>query len=146
MSPFDSVVTKLSTESIQARKTIEDTIQLNSLEVIRMVKNRLRYGQGVNGGTIGKYQNLEYAQEKHAQNPLAGFGNVDLFLTGALSDDITVIKENNRFFILSTDEKYEMLANKYGADQFGLTIDQMAEFLYECYIFSLQTILNKVYG
>lgn len=147
-SPFDNLFNALKQETTESslKKTVGDTIQLNSTEIIRLVKNRLKYGQSVDGGKVGTYASEEYAAMKHQQNPLAGFGNVDLFLTGSLSDDITVIKKGERFEILSTDEKYSKIANKYGAEEFGLTEDQLQEFLYECYISSLNTIINKTYG
>lgn len=147
-SPFDGVFGLLKQETTEnnIKKRIGDAIQLNSTELIRLVKNRLKYGQGVDGGVIGKYQNEEYAMFKHQQNPLAGYGNVDLFLTGSLSDDITVMRKGDKFEIFSTDEKYKDLAKKYGAEQFGLTEDQLQEFLYECYMLTLETIINNTYG
>lgn len=147
-SPFDNLLIALKQETTESslKKTVGDTIQINSTDIIRLVKNRLKYGQSVDGGKVGTYASEEYAAMKHQQNPLAGFGNVDLFLTGSLSDDITVIKKGERFEILSTDEKYSKIANKYGAEEFGLTEDQLQEFLHECYISSLNTIINKTYG
>lgn len=147
-SPFDNLLIALKQETTESslKKTVGDTIHINSTEIIRLVKNRLKYGQSVYGGKVGTYASEEYAAMKHQQNPLAGFGNVDLFLTGSLSDDITVIKKGERFEILSTDEKYSKIANKYGAEEFGLTEDQLQEFLHECYISSLNTIINKTYG
>jgi len=147
-SPFDNVLRALNTNTNNSslNKTVSDVIQLNSTDLIRLVKNRLKYGQSVDGGVIGTYQSEEYAQQKHHQNPLAGYGNVDLFLTGDLSDDITVVKRGEKYEIFSTDEKYKKLANKYGAEEFGLTDEQLQEFLYECYVVSLEIIINKVYG
>ena len=144
ISPFDEVLRNL--QNSKPKETIENVIHLNTGNILRMVKNRLRYGQSINGGIIGRYRSIEYALDKNRQNPLAGLGNVDLFLTGALQDDLTITKENNLFKIYSTDEKYTELANKYGADQFGLTNEQLNEFLIEVYIVSLETIINKIYG
>ncbi len=147
-SPFDDLFASLKQETTDSslKKTVGDTIQLNSTEIIRLVKNRLKYGQGVDGGVIGTYKSEEYAIMKNQQNPLAGYGNVDLFLTGSLSDDITVMRKGDKFEIFSTDEKYKKIADKYGAEEFGLTEEQLQEFLHECYLLSLETIINNTYG
>lgn len=145
--PYTELLNKLKTQGNEQniKTQTENIIHLNAPEVIKMVKNRLRYGQGVNGGIVGKYASNEYAIMKNRQNPLAGLGNVDLFLTGSLSDNITLRKRGSSFEIYSTDYKYESLADKYGAEEFGLTDEQMQEFLHELYLTVMQQLINKVY-
>lgn len=147
-SPFDSLLNSLQSESSESRlkQLISNIIMMNSTEILNMVKGRLKYGKGVNGGSIGTYKSNEYAVFKNKQNPLAGFGNVDLYLTGELSDNITVRRKGDRMEIISTDEKYSKIANKYGAYQFGLTDEQMQEFLQECYYVALESLINRTYG
>lgn len=154
--PYTELLNKLKTQGNQQniKTQTENTIHLNAPEVIKMVKNRLRYGQGVNGGTIGGdrekanygyYKNMDYASEKHKQNPLPGFGKVDLFFNGNLSDDITLKKVGDSFKVYSTDDKYVKIADKYGAEEFGLTDEQMQEFLHELYLTVMEQLINKVY-
>lgn len=145
-SPFDDVYSRLLSEQSKVKQTVEQVIQLNTPEILTLVKNRLKYGQGVNGGVVGTYRSSEYSAFKSEMNPLAGSGNVDLFLTGALQDNLIVKQESNLFRIYSTDSKYNELAKKYGAEQFGLTQEQLIEFLYECYLISLELIINRSYG
>lgn len=147
-SPFDSLLNSLQTETSESKlkQLISNVIMMNSAEVLNMVKGRLKYGESVNGGSIGTYKSEEYAVFKNKMNPLAGFGNVDLFLTGELTDNITTRRKGDRIEIISTDEKYSKIAKKYGAYEFGLTDEQMHEFLQECYHIALESLINRTYG
>ena len=78
-------------------------------------------------------------------NPKAG-GHVDLTLTGALSENITVKKQTQEtFLIYSTDEKYDKIGSKYGFDEFGLSDEEWHEMQEEILSFVIETILNKTY-
>lgn len=108
---------------------LEKEILNNKEEIVELVRDRWKRGKRPDGSIIGEYASFFYQQEKLRQNPLAG-GKVDLFLTGALSGDLTVFPlTGGNFSIFSSDEKAINIAQKYGLDVYGLTHEEETMFL-----------------
>lgn len=108
-------------------KIVSDILVLNTANVVTDVRNRLEYGQSVRGGIIGRYRDPDYSDYKRSINPNAG-GNVDMILTGNTVDNLTLQKIAEGIYqIISTDEKYDRLARKYGSREFGITETQRFE-------------------
>ncbi|MCP4984855.1 MAG: hypothetical protein GY928_01960 [Colwellia sp.] len=81
-------------------------------------------GKRPNGSLIGEYRSFAYRQEKIRQNPIAG-GNVDLTLTGALNRELDIFPiSGDNYSIFSNDEKAISIAEKYGLDVYGLTVEE----------------------
>ena len=127
---YDTLLEKLNQINLQTIFTwIDEYISINEKRILDMARDRMKRGEGVNGGVIGYYRSAAYEMFKRRENPLAK-GNVDLFLTGALQEKMRLSKSGNAsYYIYSTDEKYSMLADKYGANQFGITEEQHNELL-----------------
>jgi hypothetical protein len=88
----------------------------------------------------------DYKAYKMSLNPSAG-GHVDLTLTGALGDGLTVKQESlESFLVYSTDEKYDKIGSKYGFEEFGLSESEWDEMQNEIIDFMLTDILNKSYA
>lgn len=102
--------------------TIE-TMVITEDEFIMLQKENLQYGLKGSGEKIGLYRNEDYANLKHSMNARAGFGNVDLKLTGDFYAGIGTHISKEGFLIESSDEKAAMLEKKYG-DPFGLDDDR----------------------
>lgn len=151
MEYLDNILsaTKRETSRSSIEILIDNLIMLNQGIIVREIWQRWEKGQSVDGGVIGKYSNTPlgqaYAKLKNQMNPLAGFGNVDLNLTGSLSENLTIKKESGNYKIFSTDEKYLKIGKKYGFDEFGITEDEMLDFLTEMYSTATETILTKIY-
>ena len=130
------------------QRLIEDTvdvmIQINFPNIKRDVLRRWSIGKGAEGGHIGEYRDPDYKAYKMALNPLAG-GAVDLTLTGALGDNLTIRKKGKNFEIFSTDEKFTEIGRKYGFEEYGLTEEEEHLFAEDLFDFALQTQLEKVY-
>lgn len=119
-----------------SQKSIFDDIVLQSVNEVKdnireTIKIRWSEGESVNGGKIlnkstGKgYSQLAYKNMKLMKNPKAS-GDVDLTLTGALGDAITLIATTSGDYeIISEDSKYLEIGNKYGFDEFGLNNEEM---------------------
>lgn len=136
---------KDNTSQSSISKLVGDLIIINSPNMINAVKARWLIGKSVDGGIIGEYKNDDYRAYKMYLNPKAG-GNVDLTLTGSLSENITIKKvSESTYQIFSTDEKYGKIGKKYGFEEFGLTDEEQGEMLYEIYKFALETILNNLW-
>lgn len=110
---------------------IDEFMAKNENRILKLAKDRMMRGDGVNGGIIGSYASRDYELFKQSENPLAG-GVVDLFLTGSLQKYMLIERIRNGVYeISSSDLKYDALADKYGADQFGLTEEQNEEIINE---------------
>lgn len=83
--------------------------------------DQLKLGMTGKGNKIGTYKSPKYAAMKFAQNPLAGYGNVDLIRLGVFSGDIFVDVRPDVLVIDSGDPKAAMLFQKYG-DPLGLNM------------------------
>ena len=88
----------------------------------KSIKERWKTGQKPDGSRIGLYSWYSYSLFKEEKNPLAGFGVVDLTLTGSLGDKLTFgLLSENEYMIFSTDEKYRDIVEKYGEYNFNIT-------------------------
>lgn len=83
--------------------------------------NELEFGLEPQFKKIGKYADEDYAEKKHAKNPLAGFGNIDLINTGAWSNSLFVVRYTDYYIFDSGDPKHGELIQKYGMDIMGLS-------------------------
>jgi hypothetical protein len=88
----------------------------------------------------------EYKAYKMSINPKAG-GNVDLTLTGSLSENITIKQQGiDKFLVYSTDEKYDEIGSKYGFEEFGLSEMEWYEMQQEIFQVVLESVLNQTYA
>jgi len=97
-------------ESIEETKTI----------IIGFNKENLKQGFKIDGTRIGTYASLSYAAKKFAQNSAAGFGNIDLFLSGDWANAITVRVNKKSFTTFSINTKALKLETKYSKLIYGL--------------------------
>lgn len=106
-------------EALDVLDTSQDAIDATSEQYLDQQKEQMKHGLRPDGSKIGEYALTEYAELKYAMNPLAGFGNVDLKLTGAfqMNTQLNVIGEE--MIIESLDSKAQELEEKYG-DVFGI--------------------------
>jgi len=120
-------------------------IIFNSEQIVDGIRRRWAFGKDVNGGIIGKYRNRDYEAFKVSFNSRAG-GNVDLTLTGALGNGLTIRKSGNKKYeIFSTDYKFERIAIKYGIEQFNLDAQQQEELFDMLYYMAFENYLDNVW-
>lgn len=125
---------------------VEEYIEANKSKLITDIQNRLKRGDSVHNvnDVIGEYKSVAYRMFKERMNPLAG-GSVDLFLEGDLQRFLTIEKRSKNIFkIYSKDDKYKMLANKYGKEQFGLTEEQNTELMINIHTYLIEKIFEKI--
>ena len=83
---------------------------------------------------------------KNKMNPGAN-RKVDFYLTGAFYRGMTLIKENdNEFFINSTDEKTDLLKDRFGNNIMGLTKNTYALVTEKYILLSMQMELRNILG
>lgn len=111
-------------QAVDIDKIIEESIDYTKDELAVLNRSDLLQGYLSTGDKIVPvYRSLPYALEKASQNPLAGIGTPDLRLTGSFYAGIQVVVNfgQNSITTNSTDEKSEMLQNKYTPLIFGTT-------------------------
>jgi len=102
------------TES-ELQKKAKDLIEQDKGRNLRKAKiNELEFGLNPDRTKIGSYRSDDYAFKKNNKNPLAGFGNVDLILTGAWSNSLFPVVKSNRVIFDSSNSKHDDLLSKYG--------------------------------
>lgn len=116
-------------------KWIRDTVRSNWKLGIRPDTNDI----------IGLYRSESYANEKYNQNSSAGFGNVDLTLTGALGKGIVISGFNKEYEVFSTDSKYNDIVEKYGDWNFNITEEQKTELFNRIQLVVLTKMINRTY-
>jgi hypothetical protein len=109
-----------NTQKVSMQGVLEDSFDATKKEMIRLQKDQLLHGERADGKKIGKYRSPSYAKKKHAQNPLAGYGNMDWKLTGELHKEIFADVRENSVVLDSADPKTGKLIEAHG-DPFGLT-------------------------
>lgn len=107
-------------------------------------------GKDPDGNEIGVYSRsqigAEYAFFKNTINPLAGVGNVDLTLTGALGKGIKVKPLGESFEVFSTDSKFDEIADKYGDYNFNISEDEKKVLFDKIMAQVLNDIMDKSYA
>lgn len=115
-------IDKVSSDAMNAKKEF----------VAESQREQLKQGISSVGGTLRKYRSAAYARKKNQMNPLPGFGNPDLKLTGAFYRGITASVEGGKIVVKSLDEKAQALEAKYNEDLiFGLYPEEKALFIAE---------------
>ena len=120
-------------QAVDLQKAGTNIVANTKPELITKNKEQLM-DSGVNrlGVKLRKYRSNSYAARKHAINPFPGFGNPDLYRTGAFQQGFKLkLTSSNKFEIYSDDSKSKMLTEKYGSDIFGLTEESKNEYRQE---------------
>lgn len=110
-----------NTQKLDIASIVAKSAEATKKRIIAFQLDQWIHGQKSTGKKIGKYKSAKYRQKKFSMNPLAGYGNVDLKLTGALHKATFVAVLDRSLLIESGDEKFPDLSFKYGKDIAGLT-------------------------
>ena len=130
--------------------SLEDTIDRQMFRKEKWIREKIRkrwlLGKDPDGNIIGLYASEDYANEKFSQNSMAGFGNVDLTLTGSLGQKIQIGGFNNEYEIFSKDPKFDDITEKYGDYNFNITDEERKELFDEILLVILTQAIDKMYG
>jgi hypothetical protein len=107
-------------KAVDFEDVIKGVMSDTQTELVTAQQKQMLSGKTATGGKIGKYKSKSYRKFKFSMNVLAGYGNVDLRLTGEFQRNIKVYFFSRAFFFKSTDEKNQKLTQDYGEDIFGL--------------------------
>src|SRR5690606_30312239 len=142
---LDSYIDKME----KAKNSLEDNILSmivdRESEIRRLIKSRWLLGKRPDGDIIGVYRDYSYQLFKSNKNSLAG-GTVDLTLTGDLGDRIKTVLESKGIEVISTDEKFTEISDKYGLDNFNITEEEEKVLLDSIMSELTIKIFNQVWG
>lgn len=125
MATIDQLISNV--ERLSFLPIIGESIEETREQYKDMQREQMLTGEGKKG-KIGKYRSNSYAARKELINPKAGFGNVDLKLTGSFYNEIFVDVRTNTVVVDSADEKAGSLIEKYGEDIFGLNPENQSDY------------------
>lgn len=101
--------------------TTSQIMKDNEQDVVELNRQQLLEGVNRENDGVGEYRSPSYALMKERMNPRAGFGNVDLKLSGSFYDNFHLAIDSTEYAIFSTDWKTNKLMGKYGVEIFGLS-------------------------
>jgi hypothetical protein len=110
------------------------------------IRSRWSLGKKPDGSIIGLYASKEYARDKFRENSSAGFGNVDLTLTGSLWKGIQISGFNDEYEVFSKDSKYDEIVDKYGEYNFNISETEKKILFDRILVNILTSVMNKTYG
>ncbi len=109
-------------QKFDAEQVVEDVYDQTKEPLADLNAVQLLNGLSAKGKNLKSYRSAEYATEKNRINPLPGYGNPDLRLTGAFYRGIYASNQGGSLTITSTDSKTADLEKKYGElNIFGLS-------------------------
>lgn len=137
-----------NTQKLNFNQIIGDVLHDSSQSLVFAQQKQMLRGETVEQGKkIGKYKSKSYRKKKFDMNPLAGYGNVDLKLTGIFQKNIKIYFFSTSFFFTSTDSKTKKLTGDYGEDIFGLNPKSRKPVIKEDITpKGVQIIKNIIYG
>lgn len=122
------------------KKVNLNTLIVNSIDetkgaLVEYNRKQLKLGQDSKGLLLSpEYALFDYALRKNLQNPLAGFGNPDLFLTGAFQRGFYATVGFTGIYTLdSSDSKSAGLERKYGSYIFGVNTQNIETYAQEIF-------------
>lgn len=110
------------------------------------IRKRWLLGKRPDGSMIGLYRDEGYAEYKLGLNNEAGFGNVDLTLTGALGRGIRISGFNDEYEVFSEDQKYESIVERYGYYNFNITEQEKNELFDKILSIILLDVMEESYA
>lgn len=132
---------------LDLNRELSNAIQDSYSSAVALNKGQLfNRGEDSEGNKL-KYNSTFYALDKNKSNPLPGFGNADLFVTGAFYNGFYAqVKGNKSVIFGSTDPKTSKLEDRFGKKIFGLTKDNRKVFAVEILRPKLEQYITKTIG
>ena len=146
MDYLKPVQKELRSQISMIQDLVDYQLHENEKWIRQKIRDRWSLGLKPDGSIIGLYRSEDYAEEKYRQNSKAGFGNVDLTLTGSLWRGIQISGFNDEYEIFSSDSKYEEITEKYGYYNFNITDDEKQHLFDKILVNVLMDIMNKSYA
>lgn len=126
MDKLTDIISKLNSVSEKEFESkILEIVDSKKNEVLDMNTSQLFSGRDSSDQNMTSYYSEGYAEMKNLMNPTPGLGNPDLKLTGDFYKGFFLKDDTFPISFSSTDNKTEMLTQKYGENIFGLDNDNL---------------------
>ena len=120
ISPMEYSRRLMKAKTLIQPKITELILQDKNQPLRNAKRNEFEFGLRPDYTKIGVYSNENYAHRKYLLNPLAGSGNVDLYLTGATDRSLFVRQGGAGFVFDAQTNQWGYNKTKYGNDIQGL--------------------------
>ena len=119
MNAFDELITKLKTVEAGLNKTFVAVLNENDKELEKAQTDQMAVGKNALNNNIGRLKNAGYAARKKASGGKAPLNIADLKNTGEFYRGVKASANQSTLTITSTDNKKDLLVNKYTEEIFG---------------------------
>lgn len=104
-----------------------EVLEDNPNVIPNLIRGQLYFGYDGDGLRLSPYKSKYYAKKKNEQNPQAGLGNPDLYVTGQFYEGIDAEIANNTVVTYSNDSKNQKLTEMYGDEILKLGEESISE-------------------
>jgi len=142
---IEGLLNKVKTVNLRAelpaiiKRNAADAILLNQLQLFQ-------FGTNSQGIKLKEYKNKYYAKKKNAKNPQPGLGTPDLADKRDFYNGFFLDVKVKTFRIDSKDSKSSKLKKDYGADIFGLSVDNTRTFALDNILPAVQRYITTKTG
>ena len=119
MNAIEKLIFKIDSIQNNLLTTVVTVLNENSDELEQAQRDQMAEGKNANGNNIGRLKDRAYALRKKATGGKARLGIADLRNKGNFYKGITAKANKSVLTITSTDEKTDLLINKYTEQIFG---------------------------
>lgn len=126
---------------------MEDIILSMPKPIKEEKRNEFELGVNPDGTQIGLYRDFFYAEGKNFMNPRAGFGAVDLILTGRFVNELFPERLGaDRYLFQSALDYGRDLFNKYGNQIGGINQSEFERIQKDFYLPYLRKYIKQRFG
>lgn len=121
-------------QKVNFKSAAQEACRVSGFDIVQSIRSQMLRGErGDNQKIQPKYSSPIYAIDKQRRNPQAGFGNPDLYDTGAFQGGIYIKFGNYNFTIGSNDSKSPDLEAKYTTQIFALNTTSREQLIPKIY-------------
>ena len=113
--------------------------------IVELNKDQLNSGFNSKKQRLKLYASLRYALRKNAMNSKPGLWNPDLKVSGKFQDKIKAKPTRIRIRVESTDSKAKHLEEKYSSDIYGLSDENLNEYIEKKFYLILMKAIRTLF-
>ena len=132
-------------QRVNVADVARDAVARNTGKAADLLREQLYSGRDGLGRLLRRYRSSSYADIKHSMNPAPGYGNPDLYLTGAFHRSLKAESTQEGVTFSSFDTKAADLVNKYSEAILDINAENVLTFADEVRP-DFEAIITKITG